>query len=58
MINRMPLIVQSACDSGRIALDRAHFSKKSKRNSTEGIYVYVGPRLRTPSVLAIEVNLP
>ena len=37
----MPLIVQSACDSGRIALDRAHFSKKSKRNSTEGTYVYI-----------------
>ena len=44
MINRMPLIVQRACDSGRIALDRAHFSKKSKRNSTEGTYVclYLG----------------
>ena len=42
MINRMPLIVQSTCDSGRIALDRAHFSKKSKRNSTEGIYVSAG----------------
>ena len=41
MINRMPLIVQRACDSGRIALDRAHFSKKSKRNSTEGTYVYL-----------------
>ena len=37
----MPLIVQRACDSGRIALDRAHFSKKSKRNSTEGTYVYL-----------------
>ena len=37
----MPLIVQSACDYGRVALDRAHFSKKSKRNSAEGVYVYV-----------------